>query len=495
MLWRCLLLKYRPIPWSFKNLCQAWNLNSDQFPLLTGELFYDIQSQAEFCSKGSLFLPHEDNIDELVEAKEALRNDAAAVVASKNLGNFASQAPIIEVPCRKEALIRLAYLARDSFPGTMIAVTGSTGKTTTKDILHHALSHIGPCHATYLNRNVGLDVALAVAQVPRSAKFSVIEVGSGWPNCIAEKNIYVKPDIGIITNVGYSHYEYYSGIEDILTEKLSLLNDLTGERIAIMSRSVYDMDKESFNLVREKNIKLLVTVGSSSKDTVRLMETELHTTKVSVKVKIDNKNYSYDIKYPAPHFACNALFALAVAYVLELDIQTIASSLSSFQGLDRRVERFRVDAGGLGNIIELIHDAYNASQDSTRALIKILNDREKPNRRVLIFGDILELGDDCLRLHEELADDIANSRIDLLITVGPNSKHVASLVNTHIDTHSFPDSDLARSRIIDLINHGDLVAVKGSNGMSLDKIVKRLTGKGMFKIPASPEWTIEGETF
>jgi len=487
------VLKYRPVIWSYKKVCRVLNLNQELLPVLAGELFYDIQSQAEFCSKGSLFLPHEDSINELVEVYRAFRNGAAAAIISIDRGYFHEKAPVIKVSCRKEALVKLAAAARESFAGAMIAVTGSTGKTTTKDMLHHTLSHLGPCHGTYLNRNVGLDVALAVAQVPATAGFSVIEVSSGWPNCIAEKNIYVKPDIGIITNVGYSHSEYFSGIQDILKEKLSLFDSLTDKRVAILNRSVYDLDKDNLNLIETKNIDRLITVGNKTDDTVRLIDLEQQPTKISARVSIDKEIYSYSINYPAPAFAWNALFSMAAGYALDLDLEVIADSINTFSGLDRRLERLRVDASGSGKIIELIHDAYNASPDSVRALLSILKQRKKAKRRVMIFGDMLEMGDVSSKLHEDLVGDIASSGIDLLITVGQYTKVVAALLSNDLETYSFPDADSARAKIMDLIDYGDLVAVKGSNGMSLDKIVKRLTGKGMYRTPASSNWTIEGE--
>ena len=487
------MLKYRPVIWSYKKVCRVLNLKQDLVPGLTGELFYDIQSQAEFCSKGSLFLPHEDNINEVLEVSRAFRNGATAAIISIDPGYFHSKAPVIQVSCLKEALVKLASAARETFTGAMIAVTGSTGKTTTKDMLHHALSHLGPCHATYLNRNVGLDVALAVAQVSSSTDFSVIEVGSGWPNSIAEKNVYVKPGIAIITNVGYSHSEYFSGIQDILKEKLSLFDSLTDKRVAILNRSVYDLDRENLNLIKTKNIDRLITVGNKTDDAIRLIDLKQQPTKISARVSIDKEIYSYSIKYPTPAFAWNALFSMAAGYALDLDLEIIADSINTFSGLDRRLERLRVDASGSGKIIELIHDAYNASPDSVRALLCILKQREKAKRRVMIFGDMLEMGDVSSKLHEDLVGDIASSGIDLLITVGQYTKVVAVLLSSDVETYSFPDADLARAKIMDLIDHGDLVAVKGSNGMSLDKIVKRLTGKGMYRTPAFPDWTIEGE--
>jgi UDP-N-acetylmuramoyl-tripeptide--D-alanyl-D-alanine ligase len=337
--------------------------------------------------------------------------------------------------------------------------------------------------------NAVLGVLLSLANLPPAAHFSTLEIAETVPGYVGWHAKRVRPDIGVLTNVGVSHQRNFRNPRAMLREMLSLFKHLTGERIAVVGRCVLDMDEEAAKLLAGCEIGRVVSVGTSRADTVRLCSVEALATRTECVIEIAGVQHPMVIGHPGAHFATNAAFAIAVVHALGMDVEAALLSLRSLPAPSRRAERFRVPVEG--KVIELIDDAYNASPDSVHALLDLLRARREARRKVLVLGDMLELGPEEAMLHDGLSEGVLSSGISLLVTVGPLARRVADRLDGEMETIRFDNAKEAAAALPGYLKAWDLVALKGSNGMMLHQVARAIAA-GRGRRPG-PDWTIEGE--
>jgi UDP-N-acetylmuramoyl-tripeptide--D-alanyl-D-alanine ligase len=379
--------------------------------------------------------------------------------------------------------MKLAEYARANYQGKVIAITGSVGKTTTKDMVHHVLSHAGLCFKSSRTSNAVGGICEAVINRPLSSKFTVVEVGAMQAGHMQTARL-ARPHVGVVTNVGVSHLQNYSHPDDILREKISLFDQLEGERLGVVHRSVLDADAARARLIPSKKLARLVTVGDQPDNDVFVTEATFDGAATEGTMSVFGTAYRFRLPLPARHFVENAMLAIGVASILDLDLDPLIASLATVAPTPRRFMRYRVATAH--GMLELIDDSYNAAPDSVTALLDTLKQRAA-RRKVFVFGDMLELGGETQRFHQELAPEIRRAGIDLVVTVGT----FARLAAEGADAMNYADAQSASAAVVSLLRPGDLVAVKASRRIGLDKVVAAIQFAGD-STPAG-SWRIEDD--
>jgi UDP-N-acetylmuramoyl-tripeptide--D-alanyl-D-alanine ligase len=284
----------------------------------------------------------------------------------------------------------------------------------------------------------------------------------------------------------------YSDPYEILREKVSLLDHLTGDRIAILNRAILDVDDSRERLVRAKPVANLITVGADRDSDVHLLELDAAAGAVRGVMSVFGTAHRFELPLAGKHFAENAMFAVATAHALGHDAASAVDALLTFVATDGRMTRWRIETGTA--ILELVDDSYNAAPKSVEGLLGFLAERRNLGRKVLVLGDMRELGVAEEALHDALAPRVDQAGIDLLITVGALAARIADTVSPKLETVRFETADQAAGIVPSLLQHGDLVAVKASRAVGLDKLVAEIKSSANSASLAPPGWQIEDES-
>lgn len=485
-------LKYTPPVWSSSDLAEILGC---QDPFEDGGETLSvttIEFTADMCRPGALYFPRRkldtSRLKERMEYAFSLGAVAAVVDDPALVSHDRFDWPVYFVKNNYEAMLALARAARKRFKGDCIAVTGSVGKTTVKEMTGTALAACIPTVVKRGNFNVESGVLGSLASTPQDAGAVVIEVSTIVPGAIKKRAKEVFPTVGVITNVGISHGGKFEDPAALLKEKLSILDNLKNGGVAIVGQSVIDLDTEE--LLRKKSgVSKVIVVGTSVSSNVRVLEVGVGRASTHAKISVFGTVHRVFIPVAGEHFAECAAFALAVCYAVGVNVRQAAEAFRYYRTNKRRNMRWRVNFKD-GRRAEFLDDSYNAAPASVSALLGSLKARSEARRKVFIFGDMLELGGDVEAHHLELVSEIKDAGIALLVTVGPLTALVGQALGQSVVHVSFEDSESVAAVISDIIQEGDLVAMKGSNGMKLDLIAKALAAKARVR-EASPYWSIE----
>ncbi len=453
------------------------------------------------CSPGSLFVPCAYNLwrlgrwpNEEAAIMAAVRRGATAAFTNLPHAHFPVAAPILRLAAGPDAapeptvgaLVAMGRYARSQFDGTVVAITGSVGKTTTKDLVHHVLARQRSAFKTVGNRNSIAGICQTMANLPLDSDFCVVEVGATESGHMNHARV-VRPQIAIVTNVGLSHVENYRGPDDVAREKLSLFDHLDGERVGLLHSSIIEKNEAWHALARGKNLSRLITVGFRPQDDIHVADLHFDGIASEGTISVFGHPYRFQLPLPGRHFVGSAMFAAGVASVAGLDMDIAMGALADAMPSAQRSERFRLAIPG--GVVELIDDSFNAAPDSVTALLDAMG-RRNAGRKVLIIGDMLELGSQSESSHAALAAPIGRAGIDLLMTVGDYAQLAGRDMPTRARKH-FPDAAAARAAVAGLLRPSDLVAVKGSSGVGLVKVVTAIRELGTCSPAGS--WRIEQE--
>jgi UDP-N-acetylmuramoyl-tripeptide--D-alanyl-D-alanine ligase len=366
-------------------------------------------------------------------------------------------AGVIGVPDTREALLELGSYYRSVIPATVVGVTGSNGKTTVKRMIHHILSRrlTGTCSPKSYNNDIGVPLTLLSAGA--GDDYVICEVGSNAPGEIARLARATKPNISVITCVSAAHLERLGSLDRIAVEKAALLGWLGERDIAVVNADSPQLD----NALKSYE-KRMIRFGQTESAQLRL--TAYESDGRTQRFQINERDW-VEMRVPGRHNAVNALAAIAVAVRFGFTQEEAAEALGNFCTSEMRLER--IEAGD----VELINDAYNANPASVQAAVSVLAEC-KARRRVVILGDMKELGEEAERIHAELGLKIAARKVDLVVGVGEMGKLAADQAGrAGKKTAAFDDADQAAGGIGELLRPGDLVLLKGSRSMHLEKLV------------------------
>jgi UDP-N-acetylmuramoyl-tripeptide--D-alanyl-D-alanine ligase len=427
--------------------------------------------------QGDLFVALKATRDGHDFVAQALEKGAAAALVSQVPPDVAEDAPLLVVPDVLHALEALGAAARARTRAKVIAVTGSVGKTTTKDMLRVALSAIGPTHAAEASYNNHWGVPLTLARMPADTDFAVIEIGMNHPGEIAPLSRLARPHVGVITTVAAVHLEAFESVAGIAQEKAAIFDGMEPGGIAVINADI-----ETTAILRAKaeaqgaQVIGVGTTGDARLDTVTLTDGV-----TVVKADLHGSELLFKLDAPGRHLAQNALMVLTVVDALGRDVTRAMLALGQWQPVDGRGRRERIVLNDTDDqAIDLIDDAFNASPSSMAASLDVLAAAtpQGRGRRIAVLGDMLELGPTGPALHAGLADLPAMESIDLVCTSGPLMAHLdAALPSARRGPHTDTAQDMARI-LPGLLWPGDIVLIKSSKGTKLSLAVDGLRKLG-----------------
>ena len=430
--------------------------------------------EAYFAIKGDVHDGH-DFVAAALKAGAAL-----AVVEAAQRDKFASDAPLLVVDDVLAGLVDLAHAARARLDAQVIAVTGSVGKTSTKEALRRVLGAQGETHASAASFNNHWGVPLSLARCPALVRFAVFEIGMNHAGEIDVLVRMVRPHVAIITTVEPVHLEFFAGIEAIADAKAEIFLGLEPGGAVVLNR-----DNSQFarlqRRAKELGIARIVSFGADRKSDARLLDVSLHAACSAVHADILGHEVTYKLGMPGRHMAMNSLAVLAASSLAGADLALAALALSHIEPAAGRGVRRTLEVGG--GEATLIDESYNANPASMAAALNVLGQAVigPQGRRIAVLGDMLELGPTSAELHRGLNEAVKANHIDLVYCCGPLMRNLWDALSTG-KRGGYADSAASlEAQAVGAVRAGGAIMIKGSLGSKMKTIVqaleKRFPGK------------------
>ncbi len=395
---------------------------------------------------------------------QALEKGAAAALVSRVPDGVSADAPLLVVADTLEALRGLGHAARHRTGAKVIAVTGSVGKTGTKEMLALAFGALGQTHASKASYNNHWGVPFTLANMHEGADYGVFEIGMNHAGEITPLTQIVHPDISIITTIAPVHMEHFESLAEIADAKAEIFDGMDHNGTAIVPR-----DSEFFAHLKAKaqahGVKV-VSFGESAEADIRLLDCLEAVNGSRAKASVLGEEISFSLPVPGRHIVNNALAVLAAVKIAGGDLEKAVRALAKFKGVSGRGKRELLDIGDPDNPVTLIDESYNASPVAMKAAFKVLAliDPGRGGRRIAVLGDMYELGKQSAKHHAELALPLTAADVQLVYTCGPLMKNLYdALPQDRRGAHSDDSVELAKI-VPDVLTPGDVVMVKGSRG-------------------------------
>jgi UDP-N-acetylmuramoyl-tripeptide--D-alanyl-D-alanine ligase len=424
---------------------------------------------------GDLFIalagPKYDGHDFIVDA---LDKGAVAAIAQYRLpGRIDAKAPLLMVDDTMAALQRLGAAGRARSPARFVGVTGSVGKTGTKEALRLALSTQAETFANEGSLNNHWGVPLSLARLPRSARLGVFELGMNHAGELGPLSRLVRPDVAVVTTIEAAHLEFFDSLDAIADAKAEIFEGMAADGVAVLNR-----DNPQFEHLagqsRRRGIVRILGFGEHPAAEARLIGCELQATGSRISAEVLGRRLDYELHLPGRHWVQNSLAVLAAVSGLQLDLGLAAAGLAVLAPLKGRGQRRRITFAE--GSFELIDESYNASPAAMRAAFAVLGASEpgRGGRRIAVLGDMRELGRAAPRLHAELARPLAEAGIDLVLTCGTLMAELSQALPRQRRGAHATDSQTLVPAVLATLRPGDVVLVKGSLGSRMAPIVDAL---------------------
>jgi UDP-N-acetylmuramoyl-tripeptide--D-alanyl-D-alanine ligase len=405
-----------------------------------------------FAVKGNNF----DGHDYLAKA---FSGGAACAVVSKEV-NFEGR-PILQVADTVKALGELAKEYRESENFKVVAITGSAGKTTTREMIYHVLKNHFKCHRAPKSFNTDIGVPLTLLGAEADCQIVIAELGSNHPGEIAYLSKIAQPDIALITNVQPAHLAGFGNLQAVIEEKVSIARGLREKGTLIINGEIPELNE----FCRETGLKFL-TFGTAENCDYRA--NNANTTAFMGSFTIEGLEVT--VPLPGAGNLQNALAAWAVCHKLGISIRDFADAMQTIQPVDGRLQVIK--AGPL----LILNDCYNANPGSMRnaleCLVKISSNQK--GRAVFICGDMLELGNQSEQLHKQLGEAITATGVELLLAAGEFAGTIAEAAGGNIEAVCYDNTASLYDEVGKFIRPGDIILVKGSRGCKLEAAVEKL---------------------
>ena len=402
--------------------------------------------------------------------EKALENGASTVIVQnvqiedEKLKKW-SDKNIIKVEDTLEALYSIARYKRSLYNIPVIAITGSVGKTSTKDIVANVVSKKYKTLKTEGNNNNNIGLPLTILRL-QDEEVAVIEMGMNHFGEISLLTSIAKPTICIITNIGTSHIGNLGSRENILKAKLEILEGSKKEAVIInndndLLHKWYEENKENYNIK---------TYGIKEQSDIMAKEIKLEENKSTFTCKINNVEEKINVPVGGEHFVLNALCAITVGEVLKIEENKIKKGIENFE-----LTKKRMDIVELKNGIKIINDAYNASLESMAASLKVLS--EFKERKIAVLGDMFELGDFSEELHKKVGKEVVKNNIDILIACGENARYIADVARESANKENvyyLRKTEEIKPLLEKIVKNNDVILFKASNGMKFYKIAEEV---------------------
>lgn len=432
-------------------------------------IFYAVRSDSRTIQAGDLFValrgPRYDGHDYVAEA--FARGAAGAVVKHERADEVANLGPVLPVADTLAALWNLARGYRATLRADIIGVTGSTGKTTVKEMVSSVLAQQAVTAKTHGNWNNDIGLPLSLLEASATSRFGVFELGMNHPGELAPLCQLLRPRIGIITNIGPVHMEFFPTLEAIAQEKAELLRCLPANGVAVL-----DVRSEFYPFLRSQTSAPVVTIGSSQDCSADYCAEVVSAANGEFRAResASGEEVFVHLSVPGEHMITNAMFAVAVGRTLGLEWPKIVAGLEQFRPPPLRWNVTKIQG------ILFINDAYNANPMSMRAALAAFAQQPVSGMRWLVLGDMLELGACALKEHEELGRWIATRMRAGMIVLGDLGARIADGAEQRGMDKNWIWRCREHAGIVDILkkqlNPGDAVLLKGSRGMALEKVLE-----------------------
>ena len=404
----------------------------------------------------------------------ALKAGAAlAVVEAAQRDAFAADAPLLIVEDVLDALRDLARASRERLTGQVVAVTGSVGKTSTKEALRSVLGAQGKTHASVASFNNHWGVPLSLARCPADVRFAIFEIGMNHAGEIKPLVKMVRPHVAIVTTVEAVHLEFFSGVEAIADAKAEIFEGVEPGGAVVLNR-----DNSQFARLQKRAKKLgvrrIVSFGADKKADACLLDLALHPASSAVHAKILGQELTYKLAVPGRHMAMNSLAVLAASSLAGADLALAGLALSQAQPAAGRGVRHTLTVPN--GEATLIDESYNANPASMAAALNVLGQAKigGQGRRIAVLGDMLELGPTSPDLHRGLIEAVQANGIDMIFCCGPLMRNLWDALSTGKRGGYAEGSAALESQVLSAIRAGDVIMVKGSLGSRMKSIVTAL---------------------
>jgi len=370
------------------------------------------------------------------------------------------------------ALEELGRAARARSSARIVAVTGSVGKTSSKEMLRTVFSNFGATHAPVGSFNNHWGVPLTLARMAQSTEFGVFEIGMNHAGEIRPLVKMVRPDVAIITNVEAAHLEYFDSEMEIAQAKAEIFEGLEPGGTAVINR-----DNRWFDLLRQRaaaQTAQVLSFGAHEEADIRLVHAEHDADGSRIEASVRGKALDYALAVPGRHLVMNSLAVLATVDALGLDLDRAATALADVGALKGRGERFVLRLGE--GDASLIDESYNANPASMRAALAVLAQVQPQGsgRRIAVLGDMLELGQETSRLHAELLEPLLAAGADRVFLAGPVMKSLWQVLPERCRGAYAEQASGLEAILFDAIGAGDVVMVKASAGTRLGPVADAL---------------------
>jgi UDP-N-acetylmuramoyl-tripeptide--D-alanyl-D-alanine ligase len=422
---------------------------------------------------GDLYIAlHGDTHDGHAFVADAYAKGAVAAIVDHPVGDRQSFQVIVQDTLK--ALESLGAYARTRTKAAIIAVTGSVGKTTTKEMLRHVLSAFGETFASPASYNNHWGVPFSLASIPRDAAYGVFEIGMNHPGEIAPLSCLVRPHIAVITALADAHIGNMGSREAIAREKADIFAGITTPGLAIINQDTPEFETMKQRAIA-RGVSQVLGFGKSVDAVVRLIEYHPDAKGMSgiANASLSGQTITYTLPQPGEHIALNSLVVLAIGESLGLDWGRLTQKLQTFLPLSGRGQQHRLSLKG-GDVL-LIDDAYNANLTSMQAGLSILAaiPVSAGGRRIAVLGEMLELGDQAPADHCQLMDEALARPIDLVFAAGSSVMEAAFRKIPPEKAGGYaPLAEELVYWIEKTLRPGDVILVKGSKGSHVSKIVK-----------------------
>ena len=401
----------------------------------------------------------------------AFDNGASAALVHRPVEN--ASGPLVHVNDTLEGLNALGKAARSRTDARIVAVTGSVGKTSTKEALRVALAASGATHASAASYNNLWGVPLSLARMPAPTEFGVFEVGMNHAGEIAPLVAVVRPHVAIITTVQPVHIEFFDSVEGIADEKGEIFSAFEEGGTAIINADNPHHDRLKA-IAHKYNAQRIISFGKSATADTRLIRMETTDIGSDVVAEFQGERLAYRVGLPGEHFVANSLAVLSAVKALGGDLDAGAQALAELTPTAGRGVRHTISLNGASFL--LIDESYNANPSSVAAALRVLSDTMPAGtgRRIAVLGDMLELGQDADSYHRQLGDSLLGDRVDQVFLCGKHMEALWDVLPEDLQGAYAKDSESLIQPIHEGLRGGDVVMVKGSLGSQMGKIVQHL---------------------
>jgi len=458
--------------WTWGDLAAASGAATDGSPpvAITG---FSLDTRT--LAPGDVFVALRDQRDGHAFVTRAFERGAAAALVERGYARNASDGALLRVHDPLEALRSIARAARARSQADIVAVTGSVGKTGTKEALRECLSRLGATHAAEKSFNNHWGVPLTLARMPARARYGVFEIGMNHAGEIAPLSKLVRPRVAVITTVEPVHLQFFASVAGIAEAKAEIFAGLDAGGTAVLNR-----DNAFFDLLQRRAREVrarIVSFGRHVDADVRPEVWALGADGSDIVVRVGGKRIAYRLAAPGAHIAQNSLAVVAALFALGADVEAAVPALAGITAAKGRGARreLSLEDGAL----LLIDESYNANPASMRSALAAMATvpRQRFKRRIAVLGDMLELGDDSARLHEDLKEPVDAAEVDLVFACGLHMQRLyAALPNARRGEWG-PTSQDILGPLVAAVHGGDVVMIKGSLGSRMEPLVEALVRK------------------